>query len=211
MPPVIRRAAALLALLTPTLLAAASRGGQAPGAGWVVKPSPDGEIQQLYWDLQKQTEIWMRLEPRRPDGSAAPLYLIFSVIFDGKTAPGPATSVLVQALAGPMTIVTHASFDLQIDGDRHVSFEAPPYSPQQVIPQSYDGSMSGPTGLQLTVPIDTVRSLAAAQVIKGDVLGIAVTLDPTQIAAIGRFIERVTTDAVARVRPAGGESGVSVS
>ena len=71
----IDRPGRAVAIVTALLVVAAASGAphaQRPGMGWVLKPSPDGTIQTLYWELYKQTEIWMRLEPQIVSGGPAP-------------------------------------------------------------------------------------------------------------------------------------------
>ena len=174
----------------PTVLAAAIFSAQAPGAGWVMKPAPDGEVQQLYWAEFKQTEVWIHLEPHRRTGEIAPFYLIFSVIFDGKTQQHPADSVMVQAIAAPNMLVDRLSLELILDGEKHLALDAPPYFPHQIYSQSAEFP-GGPAGLQVMVPIAIVKELADAEKIEGDVLGIKIVLHAPQIAALGRFLARV--------------------
>ena len=57
--------------------------GVAPQA---LPPPRDGDIRALYWELRNESEVWLTLEPKSPDGNPAPqaMTLTFTRRFPGK-------------------------------------------------------------------------------------------------------------------------------
>ena len=49
-------------------------------------PPRDGDIRALYWELRNESEVWLTLEPKSPDGNPAPkaMTLTFTRRFPGK-------------------------------------------------------------------------------------------------------------------------------
>jgi hypothetical protein len=185
-----RALAIVSTLLVITICSAAVR-AQRPGSGWVLKPSPDGSIQTLYWDLFKQTEIWMRLEPQLQSGGPAPLYVVLSTIVDGQKLRTPVESFDWQAQANPRLIVTRTSFALTLDRRQVIDLAAGPWPFTPVSGNNCDGNCPE-TGAIAHLPVAVSRRIAAARRLDGDVLGLQVTFTPDQIAAINRYIARVT-------------------
>jgi len=182
------------AIATALLVITAGSGAahaQRPGMGWVLKPSPDGTIQTLYWDLFKQTEIWMRLEPHGASGGPAPLYVILSTIVDGQKLRKPVDSFDWQAQGNPRLIVSRTSFVLTLDR-RDVIDLATGAWPFTALASNNCDLNCPEIGAVAHLPVAVARRIAAARRVDGDVLGLPVTFTPDQIAAINRYIARVT-------------------
>jgi hypothetical protein len=126
----VRLVAAIAAIVMPTGLAASAGANQAPGAGWVMQPAADGEVQ-----------------------------LIFSIIFDGKVHQRSADSVMVQAIAAPNMLVDRLSLDLVLNGEEHHALDAPPYFAHQIYSPSAEFQQSAPAGLQVMVSVALGRFL----------------------------------------------------
>lgn len=184
------RAVAIVSALLIVITSTSAR-AQRPGSGWILKPSPDGSIQTLYWDLFKQTEIWMRLEPQLQSGGPAPLYVVLSTIVDGQKLRKPVESFDWQAQGNPRLIVTRTSFVLTLDR-RHVIDLATGAWPFTALSGNNCDGGCPETGAVAHLPVAVARRIAAARRVDGDVLGLPVTLTPDQIAAINRYIARVT-------------------
>ena len=163
---------------------------QRPGSGWILKPSPDGSIQTLYWDLYKQTEIWMRLEPRLPSGDAAPMYVVLSTIVDGQRQRKPVEAFDWQAQGNPRLIVTRPSFTLTLDGRDTIDLQTGAWPFHTLYATGCD--TCAVTGAVAQLPVPVARRIASASRLEGLVLGLTVTFTREQIAALGRYIARVT-------------------
>jgi hypothetical protein len=183
------RAVAISALLI--VITSTSARAQRPGSGWILKPSPDGSIQTLYWDLFKQTEIWMRLEPHLQSGAPAPLYVVLSTIIDGQKLRKPVESFDWQAQGNPRLIVTRTSFVLTLD-HRHVIDLATGAWPFTALSGNNCDGGCPETGAVAHLPVALARRIAGARSVDGDVLGLPVTFSSEQIAALNRYIARVT-------------------
>ncbi len=118
-------------LLAPTALASA----QAPGAGWVMSPSPARVVKTLYWELFDTSEVWVRIEPTGRDGRPAPpLSLVFLALFPGKRLKQTPATIQVQAQPGPLTIVSGLTLTLSPEGGAPLDLTAPGQSFQTVSP-----------------------------------------------------------------------------
>ena len=185
------RALAIVSTLLVITVASAPPRAQRPGSGWILKPSPDGTIQTLYWDLFKQTEIWMRLEPHLASGGPAPLYVILSTIVDGEKLRRPVESFDWQAQGNPRLIVTRTSFVLTLDRRQVIDLATGPWPFTALSGNNCEGGCPE-TGAVAHLPVAVARRIAAARRVDGDVLGLPVTFTQDQIAAINRYIARVT-------------------
>src|SRR4029453_3065356 len=58
----------------------------AAGAAQALPPARDGDIRVLFWELRNETEGWLTLEPKSPDGNSAPQAMTLTLTrrFTGK-------------------------------------------------------------------------------------------------------------------------------
>src|SRR4029077_4650613 len=94
---------------------------QAPGDGWVMSPSPPRMVKVLYWELAKETEVWLRITPRSKDGAEIPANLVFSAVFQGDVSkPGaistPPDQITLLAQASPIAYYVTPTLALSGDG-----------------------------------------------------------------------------------------------
>jgi hypothetical protein len=150
-------------------------------------PPRDGEIRALYSQLQDQTEIWLTLEPRSPDGKPAPpgLILTFTWRFAGKQPAAPPENVDVRAYAG-MLWAPRVEFWFLLD-DRDKLDLVPP------------GTFALATGsvsdfLQATMALRTFIDLTKAKQIGGNALGFEFELTETQRESLRLFLERILSE-----------------
>jgi hypothetical protein len=150
----------------------------------LLPPPGDGEIRVVYWDLQKQTEVWLTLEPKAPNGDRAPL-LTFTDRFAGKRPTAPRTHVEVRAFVGAFW-APRAELWFLADGQR-IDF----------------GNQSRLSGFVSSVPSDylseaisleALKQMASAERISGVVLGFEVVLTDAQRQALRAFLARVLSD-----------------
>jgi hypothetical protein len=148
-------------------------------------PPRDGEIRVLYWELRGETEVWLTLDPRSPDGDELPITLSLSVVFSGKRPPRPLTQVDVRAFAGLLWAPT-PELMLTVDGE---SVEFAPPGPSSIYSGSPgEGTLIGVVG---TIAIATLKKMATARSIVGNALRMNFDLNGSQRAAIAKFAERV--------------------
>jgi hypothetical protein len=145
----------------------------------------DGEIRVLCWDLREETEVWLTLEPRSPDGDTLPITLSLSVGFSGKRPATPLTQVDVRAFVGLLWAPT-PQLMLTVDGD---SVEFAPPGPSAIYSGSPgEGTLTGVVG---AISIATLKKMASARSIDGNALRMNFDLNCSQRAAIAKFAERV--------------------
>jgi hypothetical protein len=178
--------AALLAWVASTAVSA-----QAPGAGWVVKPSPPREIQQIYWDLHKTTEAWTRLELRRPTGIVAPVELVVQATWPGARRTAAPATITLLAQGSPVAVLSAPTFVLTIsrdDGTEQVTdLTLPPFQGQVLYPCPDCGF----NAVESRVPPSVLLELTQASRLSGSVLGIDVELQPEDIDALRAFARHV--------------------
>lgn len=145
----------------------------------------DGEIRVLYWELRDETEVWLTLEPRSPDGDKLPIGLSLSVVFSGKRPTGPLTQVDVRAFVGLLWAPT-PQLMLTVDGE---SVEFAPPGPSSIYSgPPGEGALTGVVG---TISIATLKKMVSARSIGGNALRMNFDLNGSQRAAIAKFTERV--------------------
>jgi len=190
----------LAALAITTLLGA-------PAAAQLLPPPGDGDIRVVYWDLLKQTEVWLTLEPRSPAGERAPL-LTFTDRFRGRRPAGPRREVEVRAYVGTFW-APRAELWLLADGQR-IEFGS---GARQL------GFVSGAPSdfLSETISIEMLKQIGAAERVTGVVLGFEVELTAAQRQALRMFLVRVLSDDPApqprpfgAARPGDGRTDVAV-
>ena len=160
----------------PALVALAMAGAMSPRQ--LLPPPGDGDIRQVYWELQNRSEVWLTLEPKTPKGERAPM-LTFTFNFAGKSPAAPPTNVEVRAYAG--TIYTPRS-DLVFTLDDQQKFD--------LSGRLLSGTPSDyATG---TITIAVLKQMAAASRITGNALGFDFELTAAQRKAIAAFHDRIT-------------------
>ena len=167
-------AATLLAGMVPGLMA----------SGQLTPPAGDGEIRVVYWELRQETEIWLTIEPKSPDGKPAPPAVVLTVgrTFPGKVPMSPPALFDVRASAGQMW-APRVELYFVVDGGKVDLADGKGGLEQG----------SGADSLSSTIPVETLKRIAAADRITGSVLGFAFELTASQRAALRAFIERATS------------------
>ena len=88
-------------------------------------------------------------------------------------------------------MITRTSFALTLDRRKTLDLTTGPWPFTALSGNNCDGSCPE-TGAVAHLPVAVARQIGAARRLDGDVLGLAVTFTPEQIAAINRYIARVT-------------------
>jgi hypothetical protein len=155
-------------------------------AGEIRTPARDGEIRVAYSDLLRETEIWLTIEPRSPDGKPAPNGMILTVrrTFDGKVPLGPAALFGVRVSAGLMD-APRAELLLAGDGAEVDLAGGNPQALQKTSEGVY---------LAATIPAETLKRGAAASRITGNALGFSFELTAAQREALRAFVTRAMSD-----------------
>jgi hypothetical protein len=153
-------------------------------------PAPrDGDIRVVYWDLRSETQVFLTLELKSPEGEKFPVSLTFSVTFPGKRPAVPPTQVDVRAYVGTLW-APEPQLTLVLDGRDAVEF-APP-GPVGMY-QSDPDSGSTLVGIVGTIPMATLKQMSSARSVAGNVLRLKFELVRSQQDAIARFAERVVS------------------
>ena len=154
-------------------------------AGQLLPPPGDGDIRAVYWELRKESEVWLTLEPKTAKGDRAPL-LTFTLRFAGQWPAGPPTEIDVRAYAGAIW-APRVELWLLLDESQRVDLGSRAKA---------FGLISGTPSDYLSEPIsiDTLRQIAGAHRITGSALGLDFELSESQRLALGAFLERVLSD-----------------
>lgn len=172
---------------------------QGPGDGWALVPDTR-QVKRLYWDLFQTTEIWVRLIPEGPEGKPPVVNLVFQAFFPGRAErdpysglprepKGPPAQLVLKALALPMTVVYQITLRLTTD-DKTVDLTAPGARFQYLYPCSA-GDGCTPNGVSAELEPGLLRALIAARVVKGEALGVPVTLTADDQRSLAEFASRI--------------------
>lgn len=157
----------------------------AGGASAQLLPEPrDGDIRVVYWDLTRETEVFLTLELRSPDGEKLPVPLTLRVNFPGKRPTLPLTHVHIRADVNNLW-APEPRLMIVLDGREAVEFD-----PSPLYTQDSDGAYAL-IGMVGTIPIATLKRLASARSVAGNVLRLKFELRGSQREAIARFTERI--------------------
>ena len=148
-------------------------------------PPRDGDIRALYWELRNESEVWLTLEPKSPDGKPGPGILTFTYRFKGKRPEAPPSQIEARAYAGFLW-APKVSFWLGLN-DREKLDLLPP------------GAFTLSTGtvsdyLVAMIPITLMNRIAHAKVVTGNALGFDFELTESQIQAFRAFMERIFSE-----------------
>jgi hypothetical protein len=161
---------------------------QAPGDGWVMSPSPPRMVKVLYWELAKQTEVWLRITPRSKDGAEIPANLVFSAVFQGDvTRPGaistPPDQITLLAQASP--IAYYVTPTLALSGDGGHALKLSPTNGHVLYGASC--KTCGSTSLRVEMTAKSLTAVAQSAEVSGNVLGMTCHLERDDLDAIRKF------------------------
>jgi hypothetical protein len=158
------------------------------GRAQLLPPPGDGEIRVVYWELRNETEVWLTLEAKSATGKAAPA-LTFTRRFAGKYPASQATGFEVCALVG-LLWAPKVEFWLVLDDHAKIDLGAlgAPFGPID----------AGMNGVCATIPLQTLKQIAASKRITGNALRFEFELAESQRRAIAVFLERALSDNPAR-------------
>ena len=159
----------------------------------LLPPPGDGEIRIVYWDLRDETEFWLTIEPKSPDGKPAPPAMVLTIgrMYPGKVPTAPPDTFNVRVSAGMMW---NPQVDLQFTFDGKTIVLASGNFPGMVV------GGPGSDYLPATIPAQVLQRVAAADHISGSALGLKFELTPSQRAALRTFIARAMSADPARTR-----------
>lgn len=169
----------MLAMVALVLAASLRAGGALPQ---LLPPAGDGDIRANYWEGLDQTQVWLTIEPKSPDGKPGPtaMNLTFGRTFSGKVPGGPAALFDVRASTGMMWA---PRIELWFDADGGKVDLA-----SGAGPGFQNGG--GADYLAASIPVETLKRIAAASRITGNALGFAFELTPSQRQALRTFVAR---------------------
>lgn len=190
----MRRMAPLAPALAALVVLSASPQARAQG-----REAP--EFPTFYFDLGGYTETWLRMTPvPLPGETASACVLNFTIRYRGKPVEGalavPPQAILVRAESNPLynpRIIRHAIFLMAADG-------WPAWDPNLPLQFFSSGApcencaVTADT-VEVTVPADTLKLLAAAKTVEGNAMGLPFSLTPAQIAQLRRFVTKVSPPA----------------
>jgi len=155
--------------------------------GQALPPPRDGDIRVLYYELPKETTVWLTLEPKSPEGKPLPMGMFFTLNlhFAGKQPKAPVEQVELRAHVGLLWAPRVEVWFLLDDRDRI-----------DLTPKSFVGLISGDAWnyLPTNVPVTTLTQIAQAKRVTGNALGVEFELTESQVRAIHAFLDRVLSD-----------------
>jgi hypothetical protein len=148
-------------------------------AAQMLPPPRDGDIRTAYFELRNESEMWLTIEPRSPDGKLAPP-LTLTYRFSGKQPTQRPTQLELRANAGRFW-APRADLSLVVDDQPLLD----PSSAQGTYSESALDSVFA------TLSIGAVEQIARARRVTGSALGFPFALSTSQIAAVRAFLDRV--------------------
>jgi hypothetical protein len=188
--PIVRLALSALLVGLSTVRISTSALTQAPGAGWILSPSPERVVKHLYWELFDQTEVWTRVVPRL-EGEARPMpaSLIFSVIVQGKRLTpdriaNAARPITVLAQPDPRAVLPVPSTSFTLTTDTGQRFDLMRQGAATII-----ATCDSCSSQAILAPLDAsvFVALARATTITGDILGFHCVLEKADTRALADF------------------------
>jgi hypothetical protein len=162
-------------------------------------PANPREVRRRYWELQKRSEVYVRLIPEDAAGGKPLVSLTFRADFPGvakrshydglpEWPAGPPARMTLTAEPLPMVLIKELALRLTIDG-RAVNL-APPGGRYRNIPCLVASDDCSPYGVEAEIDPPLLKALLEAHAIEGLALGFAVRLVKDDQAAIKEFAER---------------------
>lgn len=145
----------------------------------LLPPPGDGDIREVYWELQNRSEVWLTLEPKTTKGERAPM-LTFTFNFAGKRPASPPTNVEVRAYAGTM-YAPRADLLFVLDARQRIDLSSG---------RLLSGTPSDYAAGTMTMAL--LKQMAVASQITGNALGFDFELTEKQRKAIAAFHGRIT-------------------
>ena len=142
----------------------------------LLPPPGDGDIRQVFFEIQNRSEIWLTLEPKTMKGERAPM-LTFTFNFVGKRPAGPPKQIEVRAYAPMWTPRSDLIFVLD---DQHTIDLAGRLV--SGMPSDYAAG---------TTTIAVLKQMATASRVTGNALGFDFELTEAQRKAIAAFHDRI--------------------
>lgn len=163
---------------------------------------PPRQVTRIYWELLQTTEVRVHLVPPRPDGAPARVDLFFQAFFPGRAQrdwntgqpqwpKGTPARIAVTAQAFPLTFsIPELSLRLVADGSP-IDLTGPG-SRYRNIPCLIASDDCVPNGVEVDLEPRILRSLIAADTIKGHALGFPIELTAADRAALAEFASRIS-------------------
>ena len=161
----------------PALVASALATAGTVAPPQLLPPPGDGEIRQVFFEIQNRSEIWLTLEPKTMKGERAPM-LTFTFSFGGQRPVAPPKQIEVRAYAPIWTPRSDLIFVLD---DQH-KFD--------LVGMLVNGMPSDYVFGTTTIAV--LRQMGAASRVTGNALGFDFELSATQRKAIAAFHDRIT-------------------
>ena len=163
----------------PALVASTLAVGGALTPPQLLPPPGDGDIRQVYWELQNRSEVWLTLEPKTTKGERAPM-LTFTFNFAGKSPAAPPSNVEVRAYAGTV-YAPRADLVFVLDARQRIDL-----SSGRLLSGTPSDYVAG------TMTIAVLKQMAVASQVTGNALGFEFELTDAQRKAIAAFHDRIT-------------------
>ncbi len=145
----------------------------------LLPPPGDGDIRQVFWELQNRSEVWLTLEPKTTNGERAPM-LTFTFNFAGKSPAAPPTNVEVRAYAGSI-YAPRADLVFVLDARQRIDLSTG---------RLFSGTPSDYAAGTMTIAV--LKQVAVASQVTGNALGFDFELTAAQRKAIAAFHDRIT-------------------
>jgi hypothetical protein len=169
--------------------------------GWLLRPSPEGELRDLYWAAQGYTESWMTLRLSSNSSSRGPatpgMSMVLSVCFKGRTMPTPQKTAQVRFQMDPRVVIADQKVVpevfIALDGLQRRTLAGPGLPASRDYPPGCGtGDGCGYSAVIIDLAVSELEVWSRAHSITGSVSGLAFELSAQQIQSLSRFVAYMT-------------------
>jgi hypothetical protein len=159
-----------------------------PRSGGLLLPGfAEGVVQRKYWDLEKFTEVFVKLGPTSKNG----MFLVFSICFPGRELPRTAALPPVQlraqtSVVQPPKVGQAPTMVIAID-------DQDPLDLLRVGPwwENRPCAECNLDAVLVDLPSNVFHGMLAARAITGESMGFTFALNESHILALRRFFEAI--------------------
>jgi hypothetical protein len=178
-------------------------------SGWALRPTKEGEIGQLFWELAKQSELWVTIKPTqvgpKPASGVPEILLVFSVCFPGKTLQAAPSTVQLRVQINrsfvPALVPDHPDVQIVVDGRSAHNLTGPRFKHWVDSPGDGPGVVStAPNGVIIELPVSLLQEMATARTVDGTTAGITFAMATPHLVQLEAFLKRIRAPVLGHVR-----------
>jgi hypothetical protein len=151
------------------------------------------EIRSHYFEVSNSTETWIRLKPQDETGKVAPINLIFTATFPGKKQDRVPSEIEIRAQVDPLFIAPRFTLKLTPHPGKPLDLVGPIGTMKNSIGTNFQylpncpGGGCAITAVASYLPWDLFMQIAQSESLTGDVLGVDVAFQQSDLDALRAF------------------------